>query len=118
MEHLDYALKAMKDYKPRTSIELEDVKSKAGDSLEGICTGCAYCRNCPQGIPIPEYMDAYNQKLLNKSSNDPIGERLYWHWDLERADAGKCTACGICEETCTQHLDIINRLKEIAESVK
>ncbi|MDR3019950.1 MAG: aldo/keto reductase [Treponema sp.] len=114
IEHLKDALAAMEGYKPRTAAELEDVKSKADVSLEGICTGCAYCNKCPEGIPIPEYMDTYNQKLLNKKSKDPIGERLMWHWSLERSGAGKCTACGICEAACTQHINIIERLKEIA----
>jgi len=114
VEHLNEALKAMEDYKPRTLAELEEVKAKAAVSFEGICTGCAYCNECPEGIPIPEYMDAYNQKLLNKNSKDPIGERLLWHWSLERKGAAKCTACGQCEEACTQHINIIERLKEIA----
>jgi predicted aldo/keto reductase-like oxidoreductase len=114
MENLKDALQAMEGYKPRTSAELEDVKTKANISLEGICTGCAYCNNCPVEIPIPEYMDAYNHKLLNKKSGDPIGDRLKWHWNLDRQGAGKCTSCGICEKACTQHIDIIKRLKEIA----
>jgi len=114
MEHLKEALQAFEGYKPRTKSELEEVKSKAGASFEGICTGCAYCDNCPVGIPIPEYMDSYNQKLLNKNDKDPIGDRLKWHWNIDRAGAGKCVACGNCEAACTQHIDIINRLKEIA----
>jgi len=114
MEHLKEALQAMEGYKPRTAKELEEVKSKAGASFEGICTGCAYCDNCPAGIPIPEYMDSYNQKILNKNDKDPIGDRLKWHWSLDRSGAGKCTACGQCESACTQHIGIINRLKEIA----
>jgi len=110
------ALAAMEGYKPRTEAELEAVKSHALSSIEGICTGCAYCDDCPQGIPIPKYMDAYNQKILNeeKSGNDEIGNRLRWHWNLERSAAGNCTACGQCENACTQHLNIIDRLKEIA----
>jgi len=114
IEHLNDALKAMDGYKPRTPAELEETKAKASDSFEGICTGCGYCDSCPVGIPIPSYMDTYNQKLLNKNSQDPIGDRLKWHWSLDRAGAGKCTSCGICEEACTQHLDIISRLKEIS----
>jgi len=114
MEHLEEALQAMESYKPRTQKELEEVKTKAASSFEGICTGCAYCDNCPQGIPIPKYMDAYNQKILDKKSKDPIGDRLQWHWSIDRAGAGKCSACGQCEEACTQHINIIERLKEIA----
>jgi len=115
------ALAAMKGYTPRTAVELEAVKAGVHVSLEGICTGCAYCvgskanSGCPMNIPIPKFMDAYNQKILNpQGSKDPIGSRLSYHWVLKRADAGKCTACGQCEKACTQHIDIINRMKEIA----
>ncbi|MDR0444072.1 MAG: aldo/keto reductase [Treponema sp.] len=115
IEQVKEALQAMEGYKPRTSAELAEVKAKAPASFEGICTGCGYCAGCPAGVPIPQLMDAYNQKLLAKpGEKDPIGDRLYWHWDLERADAAKCTACGQCEKACTQHIDIIKRLKEIA----
>jgi len=116
IEHLKDSLQAMEEYKPRTQAELENIIAKAQGSLEGICTGCAYCDNCPEGIPIPYYMDAYNQKLLDKKSDDPIGNRLKWHWSLERKGVEKCTECGLCEQSCTQHLDIINRLKEIKEN--
>jgi predicted aldo/keto reductase-like oxidoreductase len=114
MEHLHEALQAMETYKPRTQAELEEVKAKGSASFEGICTGCGYCEDCPMEIPIPKYMDTYNQKLLDKKSKDPIGDRLYWHWGIERKGAAKCTACGQCEEACTQHINIIERLKEIA----
>jgi len=114
IEHLRDALQAMEGYKPRTKAELEETIAKAQVSFEGICTGCAYCDNCPVAIPIPYYMDAYNQKLLDKNNKDPIGDRLKWHWGLDRAGAAKCMECGLCEESCTQHIKIIERLKEIA----
>jgi predicted aldo/keto reductase-like oxidoreductase len=115
IEQVQEALQAMNGYVPRTETELAAVKAKAPASFEGICTGCAYCDDCPQGIPIPQYMDAYNQKLLNKSGNkDPIGERLQWHWNISRSLASKCVSCGQCEEACTQHINIVQRLKEIA----
>jgi hypothetical protein len=60
-------------------------------------------------------MDTYNQKLLNKNDENAIANRLKWHWGgMDKSGAALCTACGICEEACTQHLDIINRLKEVA----
>jgi len=115
MEHLNEALKAMQDYKPRSAAELAKVKAKASVSFEGICTGCAYCKGCPQGVPIPEYMDAYNHKLFYENDKDAIDNRLKWHWSLDRKGAGKCDECGQCEKACTQHIDIIKRLKEIAK---
>ena len=115
VEHVQEALAAMENYKPRTEAELEAVKAGADASLEGICTGCAYCKDCPMDVPIPKYMDAYNQKILSSpDKKDPIGDRLKWHWSLKRQDAGKCSGCGQCEKACTQHINIIERLKEIA----
>jgi predicted aldo/keto reductase-like oxidoreductase len=108
------ALKAMENYTPRSEAELEQVKSLAENSFEGICTGCAYCDDCPQGIPIPRYMDAYNQKLLKPEGETAMKERLSLHWTISPQDAGKCVACGQCESACTQHIPIIERLKYIA----
>jgi predicted aldo/keto reductase-like oxidoreductase len=111
------ALAAVDNYKPRTASELSDVKKRASLSMEGICTGCAYCDDCPEGIPIPKYMDAYNQKMLSASKADKeISDRLKWHWHIPAKDAAKCVACGHCEAACTQHIDIIGRLKHIAEN--
>jgi predicted aldo/keto reductase-like oxidoreductase len=115
IEQVREALAAIEGYQPRTAEELAALKSGAQPSFEGICTGCAYCDDCPQGVPIPQFMDTYNQKILHgEGGNDPIGNRLKWHWSLDRSVAGKCTACGQCEEACTQHINIIERLKEIA----
>ena len=120
--HVQEALAAMENYQPRTEAELAAIKTGNHNSFEGICTGCAYCVDsergmCPQGIPIPKFMDAYNQKILQtKGDNDPIGNRLHWHWSMDHTAAGKCTACGQCEEACTQHINIIERLREIAAS--
>jgi predicted aldo/keto reductase-like oxidoreductase len=115
LQQVKEALQAIDGYKSRSTKELSEIKKQAGASMEGVCTGCGYCDKCPQGIPIPKYMDAYNQILLKvKNDNDPIGNRLKWHWHLERTSAGKCIACGLCEKACTQHINIVERLKEIA----
>jgi predicted aldo/keto reductase-like oxidoreductase len=109
------ALDAMEGYSPRTETELAAVKEQAADSFEGLCTGCAYCDECPQGIPIPRYMDAYNQKLLAaESGTQALSMRLGMHWGITPEGAAECVACGQCEAACTQHLDIIERLKYIA----
>ena len=114
VQQVQEAIAAMESYKSRTEAELAELKSRASGSFEGICTGCAYCDDCPQGIPIPKFMDSYNQKILNDKEEDPIGQRLKWHWKLDRSIAATCTACGQCEKACTQHINIIDRLKEIA----
>ncbi|MDR0315368.1 MAG: aldo/keto reductase [Treponema sp.] len=110
--HVQEALAAMDAYTPRTEAELAAVKAGVSASFEGLCTGCAYCDDCPVSIPIPKFMDVYNQKLLLGDS--AMEGRLKWHWALDRSTAGSCTACGQCEKACTQHINIIERLKEIA----
>jgi len=114
VEHIQDAIAALEGYKPRTPAELEGLKATALSSFEGICTGCGYCDDCPEGIAIPKLMDAYNQKILGREDGgDHIANRLKWHWGLDRSAAVGCTACGLCEDTCTQHIDIIKRLQEI-----
>jgi len=114
-EQIRDALAAMESYEPRTGAELEALKSGALAAFDGICTGCAYCDDCPEGIPVPKFMDVYNQKILHGGDGgDSIANRLKWHWRLDRSLAAECTACGHCEDLCTQHIEIIKRLQEIA----
>jgi predicted aldo/keto reductase-like oxidoreductase len=117
---IDDALAAMEHYQPRTAAQLAEVKSKAFNSFEGVCTGCSYCLDdCPQEIPIPKYMDTYNQKLLldktGTNGNRIMAMRLQTHWTIGPEKAAECVACGNCESACTQHLDIIERLKVVAQ---
>jgi predicted aldo/keto reductase-like oxidoreductase len=117
VEHIREALAAVDAYVPRSQAELEAVMAKAPASLEGLCTGCAYCTGseadpvCPAGIPIPHFMETYNHKIF--TGKDDFG-RLSWHWGVDRLLAQKCTACGRCEKSCTQHINIIERLREFA----
>jgi len=113
-KQLAEALEAAEGYIPISPEQIRRMKEHASSSLEGICTGCQYCDKCPEGIPIPRFMDAYNQKIL-EGGDKAVTERLKWHWNISPEDAGKCVACGICEEACTQHIPIISRLKEISE---
>jgi len=107
-------LAAVAEYKPRASEELQALKNASAGSLEGICTGCRYCDNCPEEIPIPEFMDVYNQKLLDRTvKTEHLSFRMSAHWGIDPKKAGQCTECGQCEKECTQHLKIIERLKEI-----
>jgi predicted aldo/keto reductase-like oxidoreductase len=115
-DHVAGALAAMEGYRPRSREELAELKGRSSASFEGLCTGCAYCDDCPQDIPIPKFMDAYNQKLLSeKGGDEPVIGRLKNHWNVEPKKAAGCAACGQCEGACTQHIDIIARLKAVAK---
>jgi predicted aldo/keto reductase-like oxidoreductase len=106
-------LKAVENYHEMSEREMETIKSQISDSFEGLCTGCRYCDHCPESIPVPKLMEAFNHKRLYGTDKAML-ERLKWHWQVQALGAEKCVACGQCEEACTQHLPIIERLAEIA----
>jgi predicted aldo/keto reductase-like oxidoreductase len=106
-------VKAGESFGEMTEARIETLSNKLNSSLDKLCTGCSYCTGCPKDIDIPKLMDAYNMYILKKD-NKEITNRLKWHWSLEPSVAATCIACGKCEKKCTQHLPIIERLKEIA----
>ncbi len=111
---LQEALSAVEGFSAIPEDELARLKDELGGALTDLCTGCRYCDSCPEGVPIPKLMDAYNHKILY-GGDKHITERLSWHWSVPPAAAGACTECGRCEELCTQHLPIMGRLAEIAK---
>jgi predicted aldo/keto reductase-like oxidoreductase len=113
LEQLREAVAAVDGFTPLGREELTDIKAQVGERFTDLCTGCGYCDDCPEKIPIPRLMEAYNHKRL-RGRDTAITERLAWHWSVSPAEAKKCTACGQCEEACTQHLPIIKRMEEIA----
>ena len=93
---------------------LEEMAKNLSSELNTLCTTCAYCDSCPEGIPIPQLLDSYNMYILSKGDAKQITSRLKNHWGIDPALAAKCTACGQCETLCTQKLPIIERLEFIA----
>jgi len=110
--HVDDAVKAVENLKEKPAAKSVREYADQGVALNDLCTGCGYCKGCPEDIPIPKFMDSYNMKVLG--AEEKISERLSMHWNISAAKAAECIACGKCEEQCTQHLPIIERLQEIA----
>ncbi len=120
---IDMACKVADKVKPMTDAGLEKITKRLSENSLEICTACGYCDICPKEIPVPKYMQIYNDKVLFNVSEKDFAERLEFHYswgllveDLPRAE--KCIACGKCENACTQHLPIIKRLKEFARLKK
>lgn len=111
--HIDDAVKAVEGLEPRPAAEVVARYEHKGMALNDLCTGCGYCKGCPQDIEIPKFMDAYNHKILTGNEAN-IVERLKGHWSQEPSIAARCIECGKCLRQCTQHLPITKRLKEIA----
>lgn len=95
-------------------------------SINGFCTGCRYCDGCPRGVNIFELMQAYNTTLFPRPTklygrSDPkllenisICSRLKNTFGFLPADSkNPCVGCGQCEEKCTAHLPIMERIRDI-----
>jgi predicted aldo/keto reductase-like oxidoreductase len=115
---------------PLENNRIELVQSKSLKLNDKICTGCKYCQGCPVGIPIPEYMQAYNMRLFpnmeymgrtiqfkndEQSKANNIFRTLRQNNGIIPEDSKNiCIKCGQCESKCTQHLPIMTWLDEIS----
>lgn len=78
------------------------------------CTGCRYCtKNCPQSLPIPSFMNLYNQLLLYKAEEST--KYVYLMSTPAEKRASNCVECRSCEEHCPQHIEITKYIKELAK---
>jgi predicted aldo/keto reductase-like oxidoreductase len=109
-QHVDDAVNSVENLIEKPAGIIYNEYESKGVALNNLCTGCGYCRHCPQDIDIPKFMDAYNEQILGNSMKD----RLAFHWGIPVSKLTECIKCGNCEMLCTQHLPIINRLEEIA----
>jgi predicted aldo/keto reductase-like oxidoreductase len=114
-EHIDEAVAAVENFQPYDEKHIEQMRKNIVRGFDGLCTGCGYCLPCPEDIDIPRMMDAYNMKVLGGGKSQQIVNRLKWHWSMDPRDAEACSECGECEEKCTQHIPIRDRMKEIAQ---
>ena len=89
---------------------------KAYDSMAPIpCTQCEYCLPCPSGVAIPRIFGAYN----NAVSFD-AWDHARWVYNgpiKPEARADQCVECGECEEACPQHIEIIQWLAKVHETL-
>ncbi|MCT4686247.1 aldo/keto reductase [Vallitalea sp.] len=98
------------------------------NNLDGYCTGCNYCTNCPAGIPISDFMQSYNTLFFSKESSIcrckdieiakkiNLFHKIKFDFNIILNDnKNPCINCGACEKKCTQKLPIQQRISEIYE---
>ncbi len=117
-EHIDAACKIADEAKAISVDDLKEIEKLNGENMNAVCTGCGYCWDCPANIPVPAYMQFYNEKQMFNRPDEEMIKNIKFNreWGVlaaRRADAGACISCGKCEDACTQHLPIIDRLKEV-----
>ncbi len=78
------------------------------------CTNCKYCvEDCPMKINIPDLIRVHN--LVQMYSDRPSIKTSHSMATNSGAKAGNCIACGKCEDTCPQKLNIIETLEKVAQ---
>ena len=111
-------LSYMKDFKPLSADEQTAIR-KAQEAINGVksipCTACSYCTaGCPVGIPIPEIFAARNRQLIWGQLEG--GAEDYAKAVANGGAASACVECGQCEGVCPQHIDVIEKLRDCAET--
>jgi predicted aldo/keto reductase-like oxidoreductase len=112
-QEIDQAVAAANNFVPYSQKQQQKLQQNIETSFSGFCTGCGYCLPCPVGIPIPKYLDSYNQLILSNGDQEAVLNRYRMHWNITPQQAKECIRCGDCETRCTQHLPIIQRLEEL-----
>ncbi len=110
---VDDAVAAVQDFIPYSQEQQQRLIANIETTFDGLCTGCGYCLPCPVDIPVPKFMDSYNQLILSHGNLKAVADRFRLHWGLSPDQAAQCTRCGACEKRCTQHLPIIDRFQEL-----
>ncbi len=113
IREIDQAVAAADNFFPYSEKQQQELQKNIEVSFNGFCTGCGYCLPCPVDIPIPKYLDSYNQLILTNGDRQAVLDRYRFHWNITPQQAKECIACGDCEARCTQHLPIIQRLAEL-----
>ncbi len=136
IDEFDENFKAITEVDKEKDIRCEHVNNQA-KSLENFCTGCHYCDGCPVNIPTANYMQARNKLLFNpaaayncdddqklryinlfKSLFYDQGVRIGSENNFFDAESNPCIKCGMCNNKCTQHLDIRKAMNDLFECAK
>jgi len=121
-EHIDQnlAIAAQADTNSLTGEEL-DLVAKVADKYRELmpigCTGCQYCMPCPSGVNIPSCFEIFNTAHMfgeAKQRTQFVYAVMNGGVRGNKTYASQCVECGQCLEHCPQHIEIPERLKEVA----
>ncbi len=120
--HIKENLNIAEDAKPGSLDDTEQaVIRQASDTYKKLmkvsCTGCEYCKPCPEGVNIPAALEVYNKLHLFKNVEEAKFlyaircSGLFSGQDVQYASL--CVQCGECIEKCPQQIDIPTVLEDV-----
>lgn len=75
---------------------------------EEFCTGCGYCRDCPNGVNPTKLMQAMrDHQIYGRGESLSSWLETAYLGQSPAEELGLCIECGWCEEQCPQHLHIM-----------
>lgn len=102
------------------SAKERDILKRAKAQYESIvsipCTACEYCMPCPNGVNIPGVFSRYNEGMMFDNFDQP--KRSYMFMEKGESSADYCVKCGVCEDKCPQHIEIITELEKAHDALK
>ena len=117
LEQMQQNLATFKAYEPLTQDERETLRAAQAalkDAIRVPCTACKYCmKDCPQGVQIANIMKSLNQAALYG-----LGSGAHWYGFGAMAMGGpasKCIKCGLCNDACPQHINVVEELEAAVE---
>ena len=121
-EHIDENLAVAATVKSNSLTDAElDLIAQVADTYRELmpigCTGCQYCMPCPSGVNIPSCFEIFNTARMFEETK----ERTQFIYAVMNGGvrgnstyASQCVECGECLELCPQHIEIPERLREVA----
>ena len=83
------------------------------------CTTCGYCMPCPHGVDIPRNFSYYNDYHRFDDNNIRANSKIIYNSvlsEVQKADA--CVNVAHCEPLCPQGIPIIEKLNDVASTMK
>jgi len=94
---------------------MEEVKQVYQGKISVECSSCGYCMPCPSGINIPQCFSYLNQAEMLEDYSEVKNQYYFMLKDTQRA--GNCLECGLCEELCSQHINIREELRKVEKKM-
>ncbi|MBN1584109.1 MAG: aldo/keto reductase [Anaerolineae bacterium] len=77
---------------------------------EDFCTGCGYCRDCPNDFNPTKFMQAIRDFGIDGQGSLKRWLEIKYIGQSPAQELDKCVECGWCEEQCPQHLKIVTEI--------
>ena len=83
------------------------------------CTGCGYCRDCPNGFNPTRFMVSMRDYAIDGGEVGSLADWLTIKYigSSPQEELENCIECGLCEEQCPQHLNIVDEIRRAKEAV-